>query len=203
MSKGKEPKPNPLISALSLVETASRNYLVNGRRSLSNTERILRQDPSTSRELDRTGGLQPLLTRGRDQNEERHYLSRFVNYQTSLYIDRLTEGDILRAPTLETLFEQARENTNISISISTELESCCADIKSKLDDLLSEVQRGFRRLRALIITKVASIQTQASKNLDSLTSTALDTRALFLNILNDRLNTIEVIINQANTLYPR
>lgn len=117
MAKRKKPKPNPLISDLFLVEAASRNYLVNGRRSLTNTERILRQDPSTSRELDRTGGLQPLLTRGENQDQKRRYLSRFVNYQTSLFIDRLTSGDILSTPTLETLFEQARENTNISISI--------------------------------------------------------------------------------------
>ena len=59
MSKRKEPKPNPLFSDLSLVEAASRNYLVNDRRSWNNTERICRQDPATSRELDRTGGLQP------------------------------------------------------------------------------------------------------------------------------------------------
>lgn len=169
------------------------------RRSLSNTERILRQDPSTSRELDRTGGLQPLLTRGVNENEERHYLSRFVNYQTSLFIDRLTEGDILRAPTLETLFEQARENTNISISISTELESCCAEIKSKLDELLTVVQSEFRRLRALLTRGVASIQTQASKNYELLTDTSLESRALILNQLNERSDTIETIINQTNT----
>lgn len=199
MAKRKEPKPNPLISDLSLVESASRNYLVNGRRSLSNTERILRQDPSTSRELDRTGGLQPLLTRGFNQDEERHYLSRFVNYQTSLFIDRLREGNILRAPTLETLFEQPRENTNISISISTELESCCGEIKSKLDELLTVVQSEFRRLRALLTRGVASIQTEASKNYELLTDTSLESRALILNQLNQRSDTIEIIINQTNT----
>ena len=197
MAKSKE--PNPVVSDLSLVERASRNYLVNSRGSLNSTERILRRDPSAARELERTGGLQPLLTRGTTQNEERHYLSRFVDYQTSMFIDRVTSGDILRTPTLETLFEQARENTNISISISTELESCCADIKSKLDNLLSAVQRGFRRLRALLIAKVADIQTQASGNFEVLTETALDTRAIVLNQLNERLNTIEEIINQTNT----
>ena len=153
-------KPNPLTTDLSLVESSSRSYLVNGRRSLSNTERILRQDPRTSRELERTGGLGNLLTRTGNQNLERHYLSRFVNIQTSLFIDRVTQGDILRTPTLETLFEQARENTNISTSISTALDSCCAEIQGKLDDLSQLVKDEFRRLRRLVISKVLLLEDQ-------------------------------------------
>ena len=108
MANQKESKSNPLVSDLSLVETASRNYVVNGRNSLRSTERVLRRDPATARELDRTGGLQPLLTPGVDQRQQRDYFSRFVNYQTSLFIDRVTQGSITRTPSLETLFEQAR-----------------------------------------------------------------------------------------------
>lgn len=55
MATDKTPNPNPLTTDLSLVESSSRAYLVNGRRSLRNTEDILRQDPRTSSELDRTG----------------------------------------------------------------------------------------------------------------------------------------------------
>ncbi len=58
---------------------------------------------------------------------------------------------------------------------------------------------GFRRLKILIIRDVASIQTQASKNFELLTDTSLESRALILNQLNQRLDTIEVLINQANT----
>ena len=57
MPEEANPTPNPSITDLPLVESSSRAYLVNGRGSLRNTERILRQDPRTSRELDRTGGL--------------------------------------------------------------------------------------------------------------------------------------------------
>lgn len=199
MQQGKGSKSNPIVSDLSLVESASRGYVVNDCGSLRSTERILRQDPRTARELNRTGGLAPLLTRSGNEDTERRYFSRFVNYQTSLFIDRLTQGDILRTPALETLFEQARENTNISINIGTELESCCGEIKSKLDNLSVELKAEFRRLRRLLIGSFSSIQTEASKNFELLTDTALESRALILNQLNERLNTLEVLINQINT----
>lgn len=217
----KDSKPNPLTTDLSLVESSSRSYLVNDRRSLSNTERILRQDPRTSRELERTGGLGNLLTRTGNQNLERHYLSRFVNIQTSLFIDRVTQGDILRTPTLETLFEQARENTNISTSISTALDSCCAEIQGKLDDLSQLVKDEFRRLRRLVISKVLLLEDQATSNLNTITEASkgfvrsiqdkaddhfkslmdalLDSRQLLLTRLTRRFGILEEIINQTKT----
>ena len=100
MAEDKNSIPNPVTTDLSLVESSSRSYRVNPRRILSNTERICRQDPRTSRELDRTGRLPNLLTRTGNQTLENHYLSRFVNCKTSLFIDRVTQSDILRRPTL-------------------------------------------------------------------------------------------------------
>lgn len=221
MKEDKNSIPNPVTTDLSLVESSSRAYLVNGRRSLTNTERILRQDPRTSRELERTGGLGNLLTRTGNQNLERHYLSRFVNIQTSLFIDRMTQGDILRTPTLETLFEQARENTNISTSISTALDSCCAEIQSKLDDLTQLVKDEFRRLRRVIIRSVIEIEDQATSNLKTITDVSLggvasiqekaeanfkslmdallDSRQILITLLNRRFGILEEIINQAKT----
>jgi len=221
MAKEQNPKPNPVLTDLSLVESSSRAYRVNGRRSLASTERILRRDPRTSVELDRTGGLGSLLTRTGNNRQERHYLSLFVNFQTSLFIDRVTGGDILRTPSFETLFEQARENTNISVSISTSLDSCCAEIQGKLDDLSNLIRDGFRRLRVLIIRRASQLEDQASALLttltDSLTSglslinnkaeenykalvdLLLDNRQVLLTLLNQRFGILEEIINQTKT----
>ena len=221
MPEEANPTPNPSITDLPLVESSSRAYLVNGRGSLRNTERILRQDPRTSRELDRTGGLNNLLTRTGNETLERHYLSRFVNYQTSLFIDRVTEGDILRTPTLETLFEQSQENTNISISISTALDSCCAEIQKKLSELTQLVKDEFRRLRRLVIRNAVDLQDQITSNFSRLTDSLLngltfiqekaesyfeslrdslaEIRQTLIRLLTERFTTLEDIISKTRT----
>ena len=126
----KEPV-NPQTPSLDRIETLSRNFVVNNRRTLQPVERVLRIDPQTSRELDNAGGFGNLLTRGQDQRLERDYFSRFTNIQTSLFVDRVTQGDILKTPALETMHETSRENTKILTAIATELDSCCEEIKKK------------------------------------------------------------------------
>ena len=199
MARTKTKKGNPLASNLSIVESTARNYLVNERQILNNTERILRQNPSTRRELDRLGPLPQLLTQGEDENVERHYLSRFINAQTSIFIDRVTQGDILRTPSLETLLEQERENSQILISISTELESCCTEIKAKLDILSDLIKTQFRRLRDLLISNFSSLEAEGQETFEKLTSTILDNRQVVLLQFNRRFDTVETLINQINT----
>ena len=191
---------NFFMTDLSVVETASRAYLLNNRQTLNSTETALREDPITRQELDRRGGLRGLLTRSGPQGIERDYLSRFINYQTSLFIDRVTEGDVLRTPSLKTLFEQSRENTPISIGINTELESCCAEIKSKLDDISDQIRIQFRRLRALLRSSITALEEQATNNYNSIIETNLDTRAQLLTELMTRFGNLDLLINNSVTL---
>ncbi len=179
MVRTKTKKVNPLVSNLSIVESTARNCLVNERQILNNTKRFLRQNPSTRRELDRLGPLPQLLTQGDDENIERHYLSHFINAQTSIFIDRVTQGDILITPSLETLFEQERKNSQILISISIELEYCSAEIKAKLDILSHLINTQFRRLRDLLIANFSSLETEGRENFEKWTYTILDNRQLF------------------------
>lgn len=51
----------------------------------------------------------------------------------------------------------------------------------------------------MLLRQITSLESQASKNVELLINTSLDSRALILNQLNERLNTIEVLINQTNT----
>ena len=209
MSPKKDKGSNPVVPDLSVVETASRSYLLNTRNALDSTERVLREDARTRQELDRRGGLRNLLTRSGPQSRERDYLSLFINYQTSIFIDRVTEGDILRTPSLETLFEQSQENTKISIGISSELESCFyffffeqsqkkkKEIKSKLDDLSEQVITQFLRLRALLRSSITRLEEQAANNYTSLIDTSLDTRAQILTELTTRFDNLDLLINNS------
>ena len=57
----------------------------------------------------------------------------------------------------------------------------------------------FRSLKRLIIRGVSSIETEASRNVELLSETILGSRDSILNQLNERLNVLEVLINQVNT----
>lgn len=70
MAKQRKSSVNPITPSLSTVERASRNYLVNSRNLLGPTERLLRRDPNTARELDISSGLNILLTQSGDQTLE-------------------------------------------------------------------------------------------------------------------------------------
>lgn len=133
----------------------------------------------------------------------------------------MTQGDILRTPTLETLFEQARENTAISTSISTALDSCCAEIQEKLSDLSALIRNQFRRLRTLVISRSMDLKAQASSNLTTLTDaltevlnsiqekadshyksvidTLLDSREMLITLINRRFVTLADLLNQTKT----
>ncbi len=190
---------NPIVPPIERVETASRNYLVNNRETLRSTERVLRQDPRTQRELDLGGGLNNLLTRSSDESLEIIYLSRFVNVQTSLFVDRVTNGDILRTPSLETMFEQNNTKNKILTAVASELESCCEEIKAKLEDLTNLVTTQFRRLRNLLISNFTDLETEGRENFEQLKSTILESKESVLNQLNTRLNIIETLVDQSNT----
>lgn len=74
-------------------------------------ERVLRQDPATSRELDSGGGLKKNRQLKRKNpffffEDETLESSRFSNIQKSLFVDRVTLFfcDILKTPPLNFLF---------------------------------------------------------------------------------------------------
>jgi hypothetical protein len=194
---------NPIVLPIESVETASRNFLVNDRKTLRITKitkivfetltktkiiflflsgqvSIIRQDPRTQRELDLGGGFSNLLTRGTDESLERN--SRFVNLQTSLFIDIITSGNISGTPSLETTFEQNNTNTRILTAIASELESCCTETKAKVDELSILVTTQFRRLRYLLVANFSSLETEAKENFEKLTNIRIYSYLLFVSL---------------------
>lgn len=143
---------------------------------------ILRQDPRTQRELDLGGGFSNLLTRGTDESLERNYLSRFVNLQTSLFIDIITSGNISGTPSLETTFEQNNTNNRILTAVALELESCCTETKEKLDELSILVTTQFRRLRYLLVANFSSLETEAKEIFEKLTNIRIYSYLLFVSL---------------------
>lgn len=198
MSEDQNTNPNPLIPGVQRINTVSRNFLVNNRQTLRPVERVLRLDPQTSRELDVRGGFTQVLTRGSDEILERDYLSSFIGMQTSLYIDRVTNGDILNTPTLETMYQSSRENNSILVSVATELNSCCEEIKLKLDSLYSLITGKFRPLRDFLILNFNTVNQNGKDYFDKLTLTDLETRQVLLDQLNSRLNTLQTLIDQTS-----
>ena len=189
---------NPLIPDLARVEAVSRGFLVNTRRTLKPIERELRKDPETSAELSRAGGFPSLLTRNKNQKLERDYLSRFSNMQTSLFVDRLTQGDLTNTPALETMYESSRQNNKILTSIAQELDSCCGEIKKKLDDIDAFLRTSFRKLRDLILNKFFNLQEELNVRFDRLES-HLEQSTTFLEEEIKKNNT-ELFVNLKNEI---
>ena len=189
---------NPAIPALTQLETSTRNYVINNRNTLQGTERVLRQNPEIRRELDSVGGLNGVLTRSGSQSLERDYLTRFSNVQTSLFVDRVTQGDLLRTPSLETMFEQSRNNNKILTSIASAVDSCCSEIINRLTDLNNLILERSRSLRNLLISNFADISTE----LDSLNQTVVDTiqaaKEAVLEDFTTRINRVIELITQSD-----
>ncbi len=107
------------------------------------------------------GGFSNLLTRRTDEFLERNYLSRFVNLQTSLFIDIITSGNLSGTPSLETMFEQNNTNNRILIAVASKFKSCCTETKAKVDELSILVTTQFRRLQYLLVANFSSLETEA------------------------------------------
>ena len=199
MPRFRKPSKNPTIPALDGIETLSRDYLVNNRRTLRTVEPILREDTPTRRELDRVGGLNRILTQSGDQVLERTALPRFINLQTSLFVDRLTQGDINSTPALQPMFESSRNNTRILTAIGSSLDDCCEAIQEKLNDLEKLINLQFRRLRNYLIKAFDDL----NQSLDHIKQAILDDAALNGKVLFDQINkradTNQELINETNT----
>ena len=168
MTNQNDETQNPLIPDLARVETFSRGFLVNKRKTLRPIERELRKDPETSAELSRAGGFSALLTLGQNQKLERDYLSRFSNMQNLLFVDKLIQGNLNNTPALETMYESSRQNNKILTSIAQERDSCCGEIKKKLDDIDVLLRTEFRKLRDLILSKFFNLQEELNVRFDRL-----------------------------------
>jgi hypothetical protein len=146
MPRKKQRKVNTPPTQLAVVESSARGYFLNNRNVLSSVERNMRQDPRTRNLLDRNGGLNRMLTQEQNQGPERVYLPRFQSLQSALFIDRITEADISRTPSLQVMYGQSRSNNDVLTAIASELESCCEIIKNKLDNLQTDLEKDFRKL---------------------------------------------------------
>ena len=157
MPRNRKKKENPTIPALNRVESLISAYLVNRRQTLRSLEPILREDPSTQAELNRVGGLARVLTLSSDDDQERLFLPRFINLQTSLFLDRVTQGDITTTPTLQTMFDSSRNNNRILTAVAQSLDDCCAAIQTRLDELEKLINQRFRALRDLIVNRFSAL----------------------------------------------
>ena len=79
------------------------------------------------------------------------------------------------------------------------MESCCEEIKNKLDLLDKSITFEFAKLGSLIISDKSSIESQVDENFNNLISIVLDTKQINFGQLNARLDTIQTLINQTNT----
>ncbi len=168
MTSSNQKSSNPIIPEVARVETLSRGFLVNRRQTLKPIERLLGRDPETATALDQTGGFPNLLIKGEDQTIERDYLSRFSNMQTSLFVDRLTQGDISTTPALETMYESSRGNNKILTSIAQELESCCEEIKNRLENLDKLFRSSIRQWRDLIRSNSSNLEVELKTRFERL-----------------------------------
>ena len=198
MPRKKLKTPNPVIPSINNLETSTRNYILNNQNTLRGAERVLRQSPEVRRELDSLGGLNRILTRPGDQSLERDYLSRFSNVQTTLFVDRLTQGDLLRTPSLETMFEQTRENNRVRTAVASALDSCCSEVIGRLKDLETLILQKFRSLRDFLISNFSEINTDL-ENLDkSIIENAKLSQEVILEAFIARINRVIELITESD-----
>lgn len=171
---------------------------MNRRRTLRSIEPILREDNQTRCELDRVSGLSGILTLSGDQTLERNSLPRFINLQTSFFVDRVTQGDILRTFTLQTIYDQSDNNNTILTAIARSLDDCCATIQGQIKDLLDLITDKFRSLGDLIIRKFLALDnTLTLLKQDLRSKIELESVKLFDQV-NRRADANQELINETN-----
>ena len=195
----KRNKPiNPVVPSLPQLEVTSRDYILNNRNVLRSTERVLRESPEVRRELDSGGGLNAFLTREGYDRSERNSLSRFASVQTSLFVDRVTQGDILQTPALQTMFESSRDNNRILVAISSAVDSCCTEIIRRLDDLNRLILQKFRSLRDYLISEFVNINKEFEENTKEILKEIILTKETLLDYLTRRLNDLVELVTQSD-----
>ena len=128
-------------------------------------------------------------------------MSRFVNEQTTLFIDRLIEGDLLQTPSLVTMFEKLKSafekffTAATLINVAKALSDCCEELYRKLDNLTQLINKRFRLLKDLLLRNLTSIREFLSDQFEKTNNNVFDSQFM---ITSNRFNEVDLSIEQTN-----
>lgn len=146
MSNSEEENPVPTQVTVPFLEYESRAYLLNNQRITRRLSRTLERNPILRAQIAGLGGLERALTSTPEDPIAAEYSQRFLNLQTGLDLHQFLGQNDGPIPEVQEMASLINNSNNVITAVQSELEGCCEEIKTKLDNLDSKIEDKFKTL---------------------------------------------------------